>query len=47
MAGKRRYLKVQNSCVIEQSVKNGRRTFKCKGLRRPPTAQEIVESLSK
>jgi len=45
MAGKRRYLKVQNHCLILQSVKNGVRTFKCKGLRRPPTAQEILNEV--
>ena len=47
MAGKRRYLKIENRCQIEQSIKNGRRTFKCKGLKRPPTAQEILESLKR
>lgn len=47
MAGKRRYMKVENKCLVEQSVKDGRRTFKCRGLKRTPTAQEIVDSLSK
>jgi len=45
--GKRRYIKVEKHCLIEQSVKKGIRTFKCRGLKRPPTAEEIVKELER
>lgn len=45
--GKRRYLKVENKCLIEQTVKKGIRTFKCKGLKRTPTAEEIIKELER
>ena len=33
------------NCQIEESIVNGKRYFKCKNLKRTPTAQEIIESL--
>jgi len=32
-------------CQITETVINGRRTFKCKNLRRAPTAQEVIDSV--
>jgi len=34
-----------DECILEKRIVNGRRTFKCKNLRRLPTAQEIIENL--
>ena len=33
------------SCEITQIIINGRRTFKCRNLKRPPTAQEIINEI--
>ncbi len=33
------------SCEITETVINGRRTFKCRNLRRAPTADEVINSI--
>jgi len=33
------------NCEITETVINGRRTFKCRNLKRAPTADEIVREL--
>lgn len=33
-------------CIILKKIINGRRTFKCKGIKRLPTAQEIIDSIN-
>jgi len=33
------------SCEMTETVINGRRTFKCRNLKRAPTADEIVKSI--
>ena len=33
------------SCEITETVINGRRTFKCRNLKRAPTAQEVINSI--
>lgn len=32
-------------CLVEQTSGNGRRTFKCKGLKRTPSDNEIMKFL--
>ena len=34
-------------CLIEQTVSDGRRTFKCRGLKRVPTVSEILRELDR
>ena len=45
--GTRRYKKISNGCEIDIKKKKGRIFFKCKNLKRSPSAQEIIESLNK
>jgi len=33
------------NCEITETVINGRRTFKCKNLKRAPNADEIIKSI--
>ena len=35
------------NCEITENIVNGRRTFKCKNLKRAPTAQEIINLIKK
>lgn len=42
-----RYRKVIKGCEIETRIVGKRRYFKCKGIKRVPTAQEIIEELRK
>lgn len=35
------------NCLIEENIINGRRTFKCRNLKREPTAEEIIFQLKK
>ena len=35
------------TCEIIENVMNGRRTFKCRNLKRAPNAQEIINSIKK
>jgi hypothetical protein len=37
--------KIKDNCLMDTGVKNGRRYFRCKNLKRPPSAQEIVDSV--
>jgi len=34
-------------CEITETIVRGRRIFTCKNLKRPPTAQEIINSVKK
>lgn len=43
--GKRRYMKIKDSCVVKQTIKKGVRTFKCQNLKRSPSAQEVIDSV--
>lgn len=35
----------EGECIIEKKIVNGRRTFKCKNVKRAPTIQEIIDSV--
>ena len=36
-----------NGCQIIKKIVGNRKTFKCKNMKRPPTAQEIINDLKK
>ena len=40
-----RYRKIKGKCEIQKTISKGRVTFKCRGIRRKPTAEEIIDSL--
>ena len=35
------------NCEVTKKIIGGRRIFKCKNLKRPPTAEEIIKELKK
>ena len=43
----RRIRRKVGTCEIIENVINGRRTFKCRNLKRAPSAQEIINSIKK
>lgn len=43
---RRRHI-IKGTCEIKVTTNKGKTTFKCKNIRRKPTAQEIISSLKK